>query len=48
VDWLEQFLPFLRMLDGGDGALEAALVIAVTAVGATVAYRWRRRTPRLE
>jgi hypothetical protein len=49
VDWLEDFLPFLRTFDGGDGALEIALVAAVAAVVGVIAYRlWQKRRPRTE
>jgi hypothetical protein len=47
MDWLEEFVPFLRQLDGGNGSLEIALVITVTAVIGAFAYRhWGKRIGR--
>jgi hypothetical protein len=47
VDWLEEFFPFLRELDEGNGALEVALVVLVIAIigviGITAVRRARSR-----
>jgi hypothetical protein len=48
MDWLEDFFPFLRELDAGNGALEVALVLLVIVVLAVTAMatmqRMRSRT----
>jgi hypothetical protein len=43
MDWLEEFFPFLRELDGGNGALEMALVILVIGVLAVIGLAAIRR-----
>lgn len=44
MDWLENFFPFLRDLDAGDGALEVALVLLVIVIVVAIAVVARRRT----
>ena len=43
MDWLEDFFPFLRELDEGNGALEIALVLLVVVILASVAVVVMRR-----
>jgi hypothetical protein len=44
MDWLEDFFPFLRELDAGNGALEVALVLLVVVILAAIAVVAMRRT----
>lgn len=44
MDWLEDFFPFLRELDAGDGALEVAFVLLVIVIVVAIALVARRRT----
>jgi hypothetical protein len=43
MDWLEAWFPFLRDLDGGDGALELSLVLVIALVVAMTAIIIARR-----
>jgi hypothetical protein len=44
MDWLEDFFPFLRELDQGNGALEVSLVLLIVLVLATIGVRAMRRS----
>jgi hypothetical protein len=44
MDWLEDFFPFLRDLDAGNGALEIALVLLVVVSLAAIAVVALRRS----
>lgn len=44
MDWLEDFFPFLRELDAGNGALEVALVLLVAVIIAAIGLVAIRRS----
>jgi hypothetical protein len=47
MDWLEDFFPFLRDLDEGNGALEVSLVLLIVVVlGAIGLTAIRRSRPK--
>jgi hypothetical protein len=52
MDWLEDYVPFLRELDQGNGALEVALVLLIVVVlawiGLTVMRRSRLKARHLD
>jgi hypothetical protein len=44
MDWLEDFFPFLRELDQGNGMLELALVLLIVVVLAGIGLTAVRRS----